>query len=85
MPTTSKRTSSKQRKESLDEYRETFLQVPKLDERKPVFISREVRDGLDEIARRIGGRRMSVSGFVENLARHHLEIYHDDIEKWKKL
>ena len=85
IPTTPKRTSNKQRKESLDEYREVFLQVPTLEDRKPVFISREVRDLLDEIVRRLGGRRMSLSGFIENLARHHLEIYRDDVEGWKKL
>lgn len=83
--TTPKRISSKQRKESLEEYRQTFLLVPRLEDRKPVFISREVRDRLDEIVRRLGGRRMSVSGFVENLTRHHLEIYGDDVEMWKKL
>ena len=68
VPTVPKRTSSKQRKESLEEYREAFLQVPKLEDRKPVFVSREVRDRLDEIVRKLGGRKMSVSGFVENLA-----------------
>ena len=83
--TASRRISSKQRKESLEEYRQAFLTVPKLEDRKPVFISREVRDQLDEIARKLGGRRMSVSGFIENLARHHLEIYRDDVEMWKKL
>ncbi len=82
---TVKRISSKQRKESLEEYQQTFLSVPKLEDRKPVFISRDVRDGLDEIVRKLGGRRMSVSGFIENLARHHLEIYRDDVEMWKKL
>lgn len=80
-----KRTSSKQRKESLEQYRETFLQVPKLEDRKPVFVSSEVRDRLDEIVRRLGGRKMSVSGFIENLARHHLELYNEDVENWKKL
>ena len=83
--TVSKRVSGKQRKESLEEYRETFLQVPKLDDRKPVFVSREVRDQLDEIVRKLGGRKMSVSGFIENLARHHLSAYHEDIEVWKRL
>lgn len=82
---TYRRTSSKQRKESLEEYRQAFLTVPKLEDRKPVFISREVRDELDEIVRKLGGRRMSVSGFIENLARHHLEIYREDLEMWKKL
>ena len=85
IPSTLKRISTKQRKESLDEYRQTFLSIPRLEDRKPVFISREVRDRLDEIVRKLGGRRMSVSGFIENLARHHLEIYRDDVEMWKKL
>lgn len=80
-----KRSTSKQRKESLEEYRGTFLAVPKLEDRKPVFISREVRDRIDEIVHRLGGRGKSVSGFIENLARHHLEIYQDDIDGWKKL
>ncbi|MDR1501014.1 MAG: DUF3408 domain-containing protein [Prevotella sp.] len=82
---TVKRISSKQRKESLEEYQQTFLSVPTLEDRKPVFISREIRDSLDEIVRKLGGRRMSVSGFIENLARHHLAIYQDDVELWKKL
>ena len=85
VPTMPKRISMRQRKESLEEYRETFLQVPILDDRKPAFISREVRDSLDEIVRRLGGRRMSVSGFIENLARHHLDAYREDIEVWRKL
>jgi len=80
-----KRISGKQRKESLEEYRQMFLQIPKLEDRKPVFISRVVRDHLDEIARKLGGRRMSVSGFIENLARHHLELYREDVESWKKM
>ncbi len=84
-PAAPKRTGSKQRKESLEQYRETFLQVPKLVDRKPVFVSLETRDKLDESVRRLGGRKMSVSGFIENLARHHFELYGKDIENWKKL
>jgi hypothetical protein len=82
---TIKRSSNKQRKESLEEYQQIFLSVPTLEDRKPVFISRDVRDSLDEIVRKLGGRRMSVSGFIENLARHHLKIHRDDVELWKKL
>jgi hypothetical protein len=83
--TQNRRVSGKQRKESLSEYRQTFLTVPKLDDRKPVFISREVRDRIDEIVHRLGGRGRSVSGFIENLARHHLDMYEEDIEAWRKL
>lgn len=80
-----RRVSSKQRRLSLDEYRTTYLQVPKITNRKPVFVSGEVRDKLDEIVRRLGGRGMSASGLIENLARLHLEAYREDIEQWRKL
>ena len=77
-----KRVSSKQRRLSLDEYRTTYLRVPKITDRKPVFVS---GDRLDGIVRRLGGRGMSASGLVENLARLHLETYREDIEQWRKL
>ena len=80
-----RRISSRQRRLSLEEYRTTFLQVPRIEDRKPVFISGSVRDKLDRIVRTLGTRRMSVSGLLENLAVHHLEIYRDDIEQWRKL
>ena len=83
--TIARRISSKQRRLSLDEYRDTYLQVPKIIGRKPVFVSSEVRDELDKIVRCLGGRGMSVSGLIENLARHHLSAYGNDIEQWRKL
>ena len=83
--TIARRISSKQRRLSLDEYRATFLRVPKIADRKPVFVSGEVRDRLDEIVRRLGGRGMSVSGLIENLARQHMEAYREYIEQWRKL
>ena len=83
--TIARRISSKQRRLSLDEYRATYLRVPKIADRKPVFVSGEVRDRLDEIVRRLGGRGMSASGFIENLARLHIEAYREDIEQWRKL
>lgn len=73
------------KEEALVQYRQTFLQVPKIEDRKPVFVSCDTRDKLDEIVRRLGGRKMSVSGLIENLARHHLELYGQDIEQWRKL
>ena len=67
IPASQRRISSRQRKLSLDEYRKTFLQVPRIEDR------------------RLGGRKMSVSGLLENIARQHLEIYSEDFEQWRKL
>jgi biopolymer transport protein ExbD len=71
------------KKQSFD-YRKTFLTAPKLEDRKPVFVSRETRDSLDKIARRLGDHKMSVSGFIENMAKHHLEEYEEEINRLYK-
>ena len=84
-PQVVRRISGKQRRASLDEYKEAFLPVPSIEDRKPVFLSRRTRDALDRIVRMFGERRMSVSGLVEYIARQHLDTYGEDIEAWRKL
>jgi hypothetical protein len=80
-----KRMGIKQRKISLEDFRKQFMHAPKIDDRKPVFISLSVRDSLDRIVRLFGERGLSVSGLMENLARNFLETYKDDIEQWRKM
>ena len=84
-PQVVRRISGKQRRASLEEYKEAFLTVPTIEDRKPVFLSRRTRDALDRIVRMFGERRMSVSGLVENIVRQHLATYGEDIEAWRKL
>ena len=84
-PTIQRRVSSKQRKLSLEEYRNAYLKVPVIIDRKPVFVSCEVRDRLEDFVRKLGGRKMSVSGLLENIARQHLDTYDADFEQWRKL
>ena len=84
-PTIQRRVSSKQRKLSLEEYRNAYLKVPVIIDRKPVFVSCEVRDRLEDYVRKLGGRKMSVSGLLENIARQHLDTYDADFEQWRKL
>ena len=84
-PTIQRRVSSKQRKLSLEEYRNAYLKVPTIIDRKPVFVSCEVRDRLEDYVRKLGGRQMSVSGLLENIARQHLDTYDADFEQWRKL
>ena len=60
-PNPLKRISGKQRKATLEEYQQTFLQVPRIDDRKPVFVSSDVRDRLDrgELKNRSPSRELS--------------------------
>lgn len=84
-PSIQRRVSSKQRKLSLEEYRNSYLKVPVIIDRKPVFVSCEVRDRLEDYVRKLGGQKMSVSGLLENIARQHLDTYDADFEQWRKL
>ena len=85
LPTIQRRVSGKQRRLSLEEYRSAYLKVPVIIDRKPVFVSCEVRDRLEDYVRKLGGRKMSVSGLLENIARQHLDTYDADFELWRKL
>ena len=84
-PTIQRRVSGKQRRLSLEEYRSAYLKVPVIIDRKPVFVSCEVRGRLEDYVRKLGGRKMSVSGLLENIARQHLDTYDADFELWRKL
>ena len=83
VPAVQRRISGKQRRLSLEEYRSTFMRPYRIEDRKPVFISRKLRDTLDRFACKIGENRMSLSGLLENIVRHHVELYAEDFEYWK--
>lgn len=84
-PSVQRRVSGRQRRLSLEEYRSTFMRPYKIEDRKPVFISRKLRDTLDRFACKIGENRISLSGLLENIVRHHVELYAEDFEFWKRL
>lgn len=75
----------RQSRVALEEYQGKYLQVPKIIDRKPVFISKELRDRIDHVVLFYGKRGMSTSGFIENLLRHHLDTHEEDFKKWRKL
>lgn len=77
--------SGRQRRASLEEYRETYLIVLKIRNCKTVFISEDARDELDAVVRRFGGRGMSVPRLLENLSKEHLAAYRGNIDQWRKI
>lgn len=85
IPSIQRRISHKQRKESLDSYRETFLVPHKIIDRKATYLSRSTWERLEFVVRRLGDYGANVSSFLERIALQHLEEYGDDIEHWRKL
>ncbi|MES5135125.1 DUF3408 domain-containing protein [Prevotella amnii] len=83
--TVQKRISAKMRKKTLEAYKQAYLLPAKLSNRKAVYLCKETQECADLIVRRLGDRGSNLSSFMENLVRSHLEEYHEDIEKWRKL
>ena len=83
--TVQKRISAKMRKKTLEAYKQAYLVPTKLNNRKAVYLSREIQERADFIVRRLGDRGCNLSSFVENIVRQHLEEYGEDIEKWRRL
>jgi len=83
--TVQKRISAKMRKKTLEAYKQAHLLPAKLSNRKAVYLCKETQECADLIVRRLGDRGSNLSSFMENLVRSHLEEYHEDIEKWRKL
>jgi hypothetical protein len=79
------RRTVKQRKGDLDKYRRRYMQTPRIEDRKPVFVSCTTHDRLDRIVRLLGERGMSVSGLIENIALRHLADHESDIEYWRRM
>ena len=61
-------------------YAETFLSPMVVQRRTAVYVSEQVRDAISTIVRHLGpSGELFVSGYVENVLRHHLEKYREDI------
>ena len=69
----------------LSEFQGKYLQPFRNSHRKAVYVSEEIQRKLDFVVRRIGEHGASVSGYVEQVLREHLDQYKEDVERWRKL
>ena len=80
----STRSTAKQRKSDLDDYRKAFFSPIKLgkDNKHQVAISNETFDRVERIARYFGNADYSVSSFVEHIINEHLDANVANYESW---
>ncbi|MBT9660234.1 DUF3408 domain-containing protein [Odoribacter splanchnicus] len=69
----------------LTEFQGKYLQPLRISHRKAVYVSEETQKRLDYVVRKIGEQGASVSGYVEQVLREHLDHYKEDVETWRKL
>ena len=71
--------------EDLARFLGRYLRPFRNSHRKAVYVSEETQRRLDFVVRKIGEQGASVSGYVEQVLREHLDQYKEDVERWRKL
>ena len=69
----------RKRKGGTGDYRETYFQKVELADRQPLYVSRTTHEKLMRIVTVIGGRKVTVSSYVENILLRHFEQYQNEI------
>ena len=69
--------TSRRRKGGTGDYRETYFQKVELADRQPLYVSRTTHEKLMRIV--TGGRKVTVSSYVENILLRHFEQFQDEI------
>ena len=67
----------RKRRNSPGDYRETYFRKVELTDRQPLYVSRTTHEKLMRIVSVIGGRKVTVSSYVENILLRHFEQYQD--------
>jgi hypothetical protein len=71
----------RKRKEQPEEYRENYFRRVDFADRQPLYITRSTHEKLMLIVNIIGGRKATISSYVENILLQHLESYREEINR----
>ena len=71
----------RRKKNAPGDYRETYFMRVDLTDRQPLYVSRTTHEKLMKIVTVIGGRKATVSSYVENILLRHFDQYQDEINE----
>lgn len=72
---------ARRKKNASCDYRETYFIRVDLTDRQPLYVSRTTHEKLMKIVTVIGGRKATVSSYVENILLRHFEQFQDEINE----
>ena len=81
---------AKRKRNNAVDYETVFLQRNELKARQSVYISKEIHEKVSRIVNVLGGKDLSVGGYIDNVLSQHFETYMDEInalydKKYEKL
>ena len=72
---------ARRKKNAPGDYRETYIMRVDLTDRQPLYVSRATHEKLMKIVTVIGGRKATVSSYVENILLRHFDQFQDEINE----
>ena len=69
---------ARRKKNAPGDYRETYFMRVDLTDRQPLYVSRATHEKLMKIVTVIGGRKATVSSYVENILLRHFDQFQDE-------
>ena len=72
---------ARRKKNAPGNYRETYFMRVDLTDRQPLYVSRTTHEKLMKIVTVIGGRKATVSSYVENILLRHFDQFQDEINE----
>lgn len=72
---------ARRKKNASCDYRETYFMRVDLTDRQPLYVSRTTHEKLMKIVTVIGGRKATVSSYVENILLRHFDQFQDEINE----
>lgn len=72
------------RNSNTEDYEELFLCRNEIRQRQAVYISQSVHQTIMQIVKQIAGNDVSVGGYIDNVLKHHLGKYKDEINSLYK-
>lgn len=76
---TDKQSVKRKKNQNNIDYPAVFLSRYELKSRQGIYIEKETNETIKRIVHNIGGERLTVSGFIENVLKHHFELYKEEI------
>ena len=73
--------AARRKKNVPGDYRETYFMRVDLTDRQPLYVSRTTHEKLMKIVTVIGGRKATVSSYVENILLRHFDQFQDEINE----
>ena len=71
----------RRRSMKLPDYKKTFLVRVDYDFRASLYVRAPTKRKILEVLKKIGGERLTATSYVDNILRHHLEIFRDEINR----